>query len=358
MTSGGGVHVTPAALHTLPAPVRDAFKIGVTSGLHGTVVGGAVLALAGFVVAWFIREVPLRGSGPKPAPAAGPGGGRHASRSEREPVSATVPTSGPAFEPVSGYDPGSGGLIRGSVRGVDGVPAGNAALTLIDVDGHQVGRTTTRDDGRYGLATPERGTYVLVAAAGEHAPRAATLVVGDEPVDLDLVLNGAGGLTGAVRDVDGAPITDARVVVTNVQGEVVATGTTGAGGAYAFPGVAPGTYTLAVSAASHRPTAVPVEVGDDQTRQDVALPPGARISGVVRAAGRGPLPDARVTLVDAAGNVVRVATTGPDGAYTFADLTGGPYTVTASGYPPAASTVMLDGHDEEAFDMWLGHPAG
>jgi hypothetical protein len=318
-----------------------------------------VLALAGFVVAWFIREVPLRGSAPKPAPAAGgPGGGRHASRSERAPVPATVPTSGPAFEPVSGYDPGSGGLIRGSVRGADGVPAGNAALTLIDVDGHQVGRTTTRDDGRYGLATPDRGTYVLVAAAGEHAPRAATLVVGDEPVDLDLVLNGAGGLTGAVRDVDGAPITDARVVVTNVQGEVVATGTTGAGGAYAFPEVAPGTYTLAVSAASHRPMAVPVEVGDDRTRQDVALPPGARVSGVVRAAGRGPLPDARVTLVDAAGNVVRVATTGPDGAYTFADLTGGPYTVTASGYPPVASTVVLNGHDEEAFDMWLGHPAG
>src|SRR3569833_2912935 len=84
MTSGGGVHVTPAALHTLPAAVRDAFETGVTNGLHGTVIGGAVLALAGFVVAWFIREVPLRGSAPAPAPAggAGTGGGRHALRSE------------------------------------------------------------------------------------------------------------------------------------------------------------------------------------------------------------------------------------------------------------------------------------
>jgi EmrB/QacA subfamily drug resistance transporter len=365
MTSGGGVHVTPAALHTLPAPVRDAFKLGVTSGLHGTVVGGAVLALAGFVVAWFIREVPLRGSAPKPAPAdgAGTGGGRHATRGERQLVTVGAETSGPAtspqpaYAPVGGYDPQSGGLIRGSVRDADGVPAGNASLTLIDIDGHQVGRTTTRDDGRYGLATPDRGTYVLVAAAGEHAPRAATLVVGEQPIDFDLVLAGSGGLVGAVRDAEGVPVQDARVVVTNVQGEVVATGTSGAGGAYAFPKVARGMYTLAVSAATHRPTAVPVEVGDDQTRQDVALLPGARIRGVVRAEGRGPLPDARVTLVDAAGNVVRVATTGPDGEYAFADLTGGPYTVTASGYPPAASTVTLNGHDEDAFDMWLGHPA-
>jgi EmrB/QacA subfamily drug resistance transporter len=371
MTSGGGVHVTPAALHTLPAPVRDAFKLGVTNGLHGTVLGGAVLALAGFVVAWFIREVPLRGSAPKTAPA-GPAtsatspasaaaGGRHASRSEPGSETGTsVPVTAPqpVYAPVDEYDPRGGGLIRGSVRGADGVPAGNAALTLIDVDGHQVGRTTTRDDGRYGLVTPDRGTYVLVAAAGEHAPRAATLVVGDQPVDLDLVLDGSGGLVGAVRDLEGTPVPEARVVVANVQGEVVATGMTGADGAYAFPEVVPGTYTVAVSAAGHRPAAVPVEVGEDRTRQDVALPPGARIRGVVRAEGRGPLRDARVTLVDAAGDVVRVATTGPDGEYVFTDLTGGPYTVTASGYPPAASTVVLNGHDEEAFDMWLGHPAG
>jgi predicted MFS family arabinose efflux permease len=62
--ASGGSHVTPAALQNLPAPIRDAFKAGVTSGLHGTMIGGAVLAAIGFVVAFFIREVPLRGSAP------------------------------------------------------------------------------------------------------------------------------------------------------------------------------------------------------------------------------------------------------------------------------------------------------
>jgi EmrB/QacA subfamily drug resistance transporter len=362
MTSGGGVHVTPAALHTLPAAVRDAFKAGVTSGLHGTVVGGAVLALAGFVVAWFIREVPLRGSAPTPAPAGGTGtgGGRHATRGERELVTVGAAAAGPAT-PQGTYVPAGGreavGVIRGSVRRADGVPAGNASLTLIDLDGHQIGRTTTQVDGRYVLPAPDRGTYVLLAGAGKRAPQAATLVVGDQPIDFDLTLTGSAGLAGAVRDVGGEPVRDARVVVTDVQGEVVATGTTDAGGAYAFPQVAPGPYTLAVSATAHRPTAVPVEVGDEQTRQDVELLPSARIRGVVRAEGRGPLPDARVVLIDAAGNVVSATTTGPDGGYAFTDLTGGPYTVTASGYPPAASAVTLNGHDEDAFDMWLSHPA-
>ncbi|MDN3353274.1 MDR family MFS transporter [Actinomadura sp. DC4] len=71
--ASGGTHVTPALLQTLPAPVQDAFKTGITNGLHGTMIGGAVLAFLGFVVAWFVREVPLRsGRGPEASKDAAP----------------------------------------------------------------------------------------------------------------------------------------------------------------------------------------------------------------------------------------------------------------------------------------------
>ena len=69
--ASGGTHVTPAVLHTLSAPVQDAFKSGITSGVHGTMIGGAVPAFLGFVVAFLVREVPLRGDR-SPAPAADP----------------------------------------------------------------------------------------------------------------------------------------------------------------------------------------------------------------------------------------------------------------------------------------------
>lgn len=352
ITSGGGVHATPAVLHTLPAPVRDAFEAGVTNGLHGTVFGGAVLALAGFVLAWFIREVPLRSGAPAPAPSGGTGtgGGGHATRVEREPVrtGAAAP-----YEPIGGHE--TPGVIRGFVCRAGGAPAGNTTLTLVDTRGHQVTRTTTQPDGRYVLRTPGPGIYVLIAGAGERAPHAATLVVDHQPVDFDVTLTGSGGLAGVVRDAAGEPVRDARVVVTDVHAEVVATGTTDAGGTYVFPHVAPGRYTLAVSSVAHRPTAVPVLVGDERARQDVELT-DARIRGVIRAEGRGPLPDALVVLSDAAGNVVRVTTTGPDGEYTFAGLAGGPYIITASGYPPVAGRVILNGRDEDGFDLLLGYP--
>ena len=92
------------------------------------------------------------------------------------------------------------------------------------------------------------------------------------------------------------------------------------------------------------------------TRRDVTLQPGTRVRGTIRVDGGGPLGDARVSLLDAAGNVVGVTITGADGEYAFTDLTSGQYTVVATGYPPVASALTLNGQDADAHDVWLGHP--
>ncbi|HEY3748467.1 MAG TPA: MDR family MFS transporter [Pseudonocardiaceae bacterium] len=60
----GGAQLPPSAVLHLPAPIREAFQSGVVSGLHGVLLGGAAMALLGFVVAWFIKAVPLRGGTP------------------------------------------------------------------------------------------------------------------------------------------------------------------------------------------------------------------------------------------------------------------------------------------------------
>ncbi|MEU9114663.1 MDR family MFS transporter [Streptomyces sp. NPDC048483] len=56
----GGHDVTPAVLRGLPEPVREAFRAGVTGGLHGIMIGTAALCAVTFAAAWLIREVPLR----------------------------------------------------------------------------------------------------------------------------------------------------------------------------------------------------------------------------------------------------------------------------------------------------------
>ncbi|GAA0361096.1 MFS transporter [Microbispora corallina] len=381
-------------LSSLPAPVRAVVESAYGHGVGDVFLYAAPLALLALLAILFIKEVPLRtASAPATAPAAAPepapepvaegtrarngaGAGRHAQPEKQRPAPvgargadtladglAASPAVRDRWEPAYAAagewaaGPDGGVEIRGFVSGEDGFAVGHATLTLIDVRGHQLGRAMTRADGGYSVQAPGGGTYVLIASAAERDPQVATLVVGDQPVDFDLILAGSGKLTGVVRDLDGKPVAEAMVVVTDVRGEVVTSGSTDGEGVYTFSGVVAGTYTMAVSAPSHRPVAVPVEViGTGLTRQDVELRPGARVRGTVRVRGGGPLNDARVTLLDAAGNVVGTTTTGEDGEYAFADLTGGQYTVIATGYPPVADTMTVDGRDDDGRDIWLGHP--
>jgi MFS family permease len=251
---------------------------------------------------------------------------------------------------------GGGHPVRGHVRGTEDVPVGGAAVTLISLGGRQLSRSVAGPDGSYALETPGEGTYVLITAADGHQPQATTVVVGAEPVTYDVLLTGSSGLAGVVRSADGGvPVAGAVVIVTDVRGDVLATVRTDGGGEFSLADLVPGPVTLAVSSPKHRPLALSVEVGaTGVTRVDVELRPGAQVRGAVRGAGA-PLGDARVTLVDAAGNVVATTTTGGDGAYAFSDLDSGQYTVIATGYPPRAEGVSLSGGDVDGHDIELAH---
>ncbi|MEV6618484.1 MDR family MFS transporter [Streptomyces sp. NPDC051051] len=53
------------SLAKLPAPVREAYQYAVSDGTHAAFVLGAVVAVVALVAAVFVKEVPLRGAGPK-----------------------------------------------------------------------------------------------------------------------------------------------------------------------------------------------------------------------------------------------------------------------------------------------------
>ncbi|MEU5078156.1 MULTISPECIES: MFS transporter [Streptomyces] len=360
----------------LPAPIRTLMESAYGHGIADVFFIAGCLAAVAFLITLFIKEVPLKtkgalaqsADGDTPAQAETPA----AAQAAQAPVPAAVAQTAPAASDGTAADTrpmaavatiaepgaGHGGTpVHGFVRGAESAPVPQAAVTLISLSGRQLGRSVAQADGSYALNAPGTGSYVLIASADGYQPQASTIVVGEEPVAYDILLSGTSGLTGVVRAAGSAlPVKDAMVIVTDVRGDLLATAATGEQGDFALADLVPGTVTVAVNASGYRPRALPVEVGaTGVTRIEVDLDAGARLQGVVRAP-HGPLADARVTLVDQAGNVVGTATTGADGAYAFTDLDGGEYTVIATGYPPVATALTVTGPGVDGHDIELAHP--
>ncbi|MFJ7767619.1 MFS transporter [Streptomyces sp. NPDC097107] len=393
--SGGG---SIPDMSLLPPGIREWLESAYGHGIADIFLYVAPIALLGLLVTLFIKEVPLRTSGAlaqaaeasaetaspvAPAPAEAtrvgpepvPAGGMAAASAAPSATSATSATSvaEPGLRPeatqrlaavataTGSGEPGahvsSGIAVRGFVRGAESAPVPQAAVTLISLGGRQLGRSVAQADGSYVLDAPSAGSYVLIASADGFQPQASTIVVNDEPVAHDILLSGTSGLNGLVRAVEsGLPVKDAMVIVTDVRGDLLASAATGEAGEFSFTELVPGTVTVAVNAVGYRPRALPLEVGGTGvTRVEVDLQAGAQVQGVVRAP-HGPLADARVTLVDVAGNVVGTATTGADGAYAFTDLDAGEYTVIATGYPPVATALTVSGQGADGHDIELAHP--
>ncbi|MBB6434648.1 MFS transporter [Streptomyces candidus] len=336
--------LTPQLVHAMPPRLRDAYVEAYAVAMPRIFLYLVPVLVLGLLIACFLKEKPLVSAHNAPSAAA------------VEPAGPAVPHPLPAPHLPSPAQQSGGLPVRGTVRHHDGNTVPRAALTLIDVLGRQVGRCASGSDGRYGLSVHGPGAYVLIAAADGYQPQAVTVTVGERPVELDVVLGGAGRLAGSVVGADGSPVPDAAVTLTDGRGEVVACTRSGREGTYVLPDLLAGEYTLAASAPEHRPTALPVRVrSSGETRQDIELAGGAVLSGTVRANGERPVEDARVTLLDAAGNVLDTLTTGPDGAFRFADLACGEYTVIAAGYPPLATVLRVTGTDRTERDLRLGH---
>jgi hypothetical protein len=387
---GGGVLQDASFLRTIDPRLAHPFFVGFSNAMMIVFICAAAIAAIALVLFAFMKEVPLRqysglqeaameqaaiadgGEQPAPATAARPVAEVPAEETMRLPVAAGAPGlrspsaqnghAAVATRPVRDENlvapQGGGTPIRGQVRRPDGSGIAGATLTLIDAAGRQVARGIARGEGGYGMGAPGPGTFVLIASAGSHQPTASTVVVGSGPVDLDVVLTATAGLTGVVRAADGgASIAGATTTLADGRGEVVSSQLTGAAGEYTFSDLMEGSYTLVVSAQAHRPNASMVTVsGTGQTHQDVELVTAARLRGaaLIGDSDRRVI-DARITLLDAGGNVVAVANTDETGEYSFDDLVAGEYTVVASGFPVVTSTLRTVGGEVSQHDVKFSH---
>jgi len=380
--------LTPKELDSLPAAVHHALVTAYAYALPPIFLYLVPVLAAAFVLSFFLPEKKLRTTvGSDEAAAAAPGlpavadvpvlpapvPQRPVPQEERVLALAGVGARGPVTDQngrarertnlARGAATSSQGPpVHGHVRRPGGTPLPGATVTLIDPSGRQAAWGRTGADGSYQIAAPAPGSYTLIAMASAHQPHASAVQLREQPVEVDVLLPGASRLSGTIRAAGTGTAGTARalaaatVTLADARGEVVAAQRTGTDGRYVIEDLAPGRYTLAVSAPSWQPAAMGVIVADgEETTQDADLRSGAKVAGTARTAGTA-IPDARVMLLDADGNVAAVTGTGPDGTYSFENLPEGDYTVIASGYPPAASRLRVSPGEPHTHDVELGHP--
>ena len=389
---GGDLSDTSFLSHT-NATLAHPFKDGFTDAIDVVfIIGAAVVGLA-FLFSIFMKEIPLRTGKPGAAAAEGaapPGpepvadtpedelsrfadfdlldtqkfdepvpvlAGRHAQDGDNSNHNGHA-SAAPDLVPMSAGTQltGTSRELSGTVRHRDGSGVEHAVLTLIDRAGHQVARAAAGRDGSYQMTAPADGSYVLIVSAVGHRPQASSLVLGNGAVSADVTLIGSGEVAGTVRDRAGTPVARATITLADTSGEVVGSGTSASDGSFRLTGVGAGPHTLVVDAPHTKPYAAQLTVPESGVvRHDVEVRPGAQVSGIATNEAGNPVADARITVLDANGNVVTVTSTDETGRYVVPDLADGEYTVIASGYAPTAQRVQLTGGQQVSHDVVLGY---
>ncbi|MFS3126933.1 MFS transporter [Nocardioides sp. Bht2] len=162
-------------------------------------------------------------------------------------------------------------VVRSRVVSATGDPIRNAVVTVLTPDGVAIDWGQADSEGRFNVAIPRPGDYLVVTAAEGWQPRSWVMDLDDLHPLPYIVLRQRYTLTGVITDADEAPVVDALVVLTRATGEVVDTIRTDHEGRYLIPRPANGRYVLTVSSRDGAMGARPVTVWEAQRSVDLRL---------------------------------------------------------------------------------------
>ena len=314
---------TPAAsgnqipdLSTLPVPVADVIRSSYGIGAGDIFLVAAPITFLALIAVLFIKEVPLRVTNAVPA-------------EEQANASLDLSEGGPV--------PGAAGAAALSVDTDQTSPTGTAGHVAEDVPP----AGTPAPDGRNGA--PD-----VPGVPGVNG------TTGIAPVSSRLLSNAA-LLSGTVFGPHRQPITGAVLTALDPSGGEVLRTTTDRDGSYRLQFSSGGTFLVVVSTTGHEPSVSTVALAEGQLERNFTLDATGSVGGHVRDAAGRPRGGVSVTIIDARGEVVAVAVTGPDGSYELTDLNPGDYTLTAIsvGSKPAAYGVQLSTSGRTVVDVDL-----
>jgi len=199
--------------------------------------------------------------------------------------------------------------------------------------------TFTSDDGSFTMENVPPGAVQLVASApGYTTGRVSGLNLeeGKSLSNVEIALETGVKLVGHVTGPDGAPVNGATIRpdagrgmrMPGMPGESV--GITDTSGDYTIESMEPGQKTFQVSHPNYVASSKTVELTGRETRMDVQLSSGQRVSGVVVNEAGAPVAEAQVFASSAGGSGGRSAQSDANGAFQFDSLAAGRYNFNAS----------------------------
>ncbi|MFP3392647.1 carboxypeptidase regulatory-like domain-containing protein [Brevibacillus sp. SIMBA_040] len=213
---------------------------------------------------------------------------------------------------------------------IGNLPAGSTANLSFTVSG--VFTTSPSGTRRLNTAT---ASGVDSYSGGTLAPVSDTL---------DITVSPAGSIAGVVLDQStNLPVAGAQVELYDLTPVLIGTTTTNIDGAYSFTGLAPGVYSVSVTASTYDPKIQFVTVLAGQTtRADILLPqsPG-QVTGTVTDAALSPIAGALVKLINTSGVTVSQTVIGAGGAYQFVNVVPGAYTIAVSADTYQSATAAI-----------------
>lgn len=197
-------------------------------------------------------------------------------------------------------------------------------------------RSFTSDDGSFVLEhVPPGAKTVLASAPGFATARTSVNVEEGKPIEnVDLELDTGVKLLGKVTGANGAPLPDVTVrLVPSSTGSFASSGDrramTDENGEYSLDALEPGDEAVEFSHPKHLSARKEVTLKGRETRLDVQLSSGQRVTGVVVTDAGAAVGDADVMAM-AAGGSLRSTRTDAGGTFTFDSLSPARYRFTAS----------------------------
>jgi protocatechuate 3,4-dioxygenase beta subunit len=245
------------------------------------------------------------------------------------------------------------GAVSVLVLDASGAPRPGAVVTLNNAGPART--ATTPGDGRVEFSDVPAGTLQARAAWDDlHVARSATLAAG-QALDLTLTLQARGTFTGRVLDTDGVTPFAGAAVTLYGSGGVSTPATSDESGRFAFEDHLLGNYSIEVRVAGRlraRSSGLSLTANGQIVHRELSLVPVGSVRGVARVSGVAS-EGVTVTLNSAHPQVAQSmkVTTGADGAYVFAGVPVGGFTLGGYGsggrWGSAAGSVEHEGQDVE-----------